>query len=156
MVSTCDFCVEVIRVCVRRWFCWLFLAFSLSVIFLCKDVELMIFMVYWNSEADEIYRICSVIGSPSHQSWSDGMKLAASLNFQFPQVLFGSCSLMLHLCCVMFSIVTLSFIILHGHMNDFVSFEVVYIGLVILSWLSCEDVACVKYDALLFLMLSVF
>lgn len=39
-----------------------------------------------SSEADEIYRICSVIGSPSHQSWSDGMKLAASLNFQFPQL----------------------------------------------------------------------
>lgn len=54
-------------------------------------------MVDWSSEADEIYRICSVIGSPSHQSWSDGMKLAASLNFQFPQVLIGSPRLML--CC---------------------------------------------------------
>lgn len=63
-------------------------------------MELLIFMVSWNSEADEIYRICSVIGSPSQQSWSDGMKLAASLNFQFPQVLFGSFSLMLCLCCV--------------------------------------------------------
>jgi protein kinase len=38
------------------------------------------------SEVDEIYRICAVIGSPSHQTWSDGMKLAASLNFQFPQL----------------------------------------------------------------------
>ena len=85
---------------------------------------LLISMVHWNSEADEIYRICSVIGSPSHQSWSDGMKLAASLNFQFPQVLFGSSSLMLYLCCVMFSIVTPSFIILYGHMNDFVRFEI--------------------------------
>ncbi|XP_024401596.1 cyclin-dependent kinase F-4 isoform X1 [Physcomitrium patens] len=38
------------------------------------------------SEVDEIYRICAVIGSPSHYTWSDGMKLAASLNFQFPQL----------------------------------------------------------------------
>jgi serine/threonine protein kinase len=38
------------------------------------------------SEVDEIYRICAVIGSPSQQTWSDGMKLAGSLNFQFPQL----------------------------------------------------------------------
>jgi protein kinase len=38
------------------------------------------------SEVDEIYRICAVIGSPSYHTWSDGMKLAASLNFQFPQL----------------------------------------------------------------------
>lgn len=88
-------------------------------------------MVYWNSEADEIYRICSVIGSPSHQSWSDGMKLAASLNFQFPQVLFGSSNLMLCLCCVMSSIFTPSFIILYRHMNDFERFVVNLTGLVI-------------------------
>lgn len=38
------------------------------------------------SEVDEIYKICSVIGSPSYQTWSEGMKLASSLSFQFPQV----------------------------------------------------------------------
>lgn len=39
-----------------------------------------------DSEADEIYKICTVIGTPSHQTWSEGMKLAASMNFRFPQV----------------------------------------------------------------------
>ena len=72
-----------------------------------------------------------MIGSPSQQSWSDGMKLAASLNFQFPQVLFGSFSLMLCLCCVMSSIATPSFIILYRHMNDFERFEVNLTALVI-------------------------
>jgi protein kinase len=38
------------------------------------------------SEVDEIYKICSVIGTPTHQTWPDGMKLATSLNFQFPQL----------------------------------------------------------------------
>jgi hypothetical protein len=41
-----------------------------------------------NSETDEIYKICSVIGTPNHQTWADGMKLAASMNFRFPQVCF--------------------------------------------------------------------
>ncbi|XP_019446920.1 PREDICTED: cyclin-dependent kinase F-4-like isoform X1 [Lupinus angustifolius] len=38
------------------------------------------------SEADEIYKICSVIGSPTTESWTDGLKLARDLNFQFPQL----------------------------------------------------------------------
>ena len=38
-----------------------------------------------SSEADEIYKICSVMGSPSHKSWPDGMKLASAMNFRFPQ-----------------------------------------------------------------------
>ncbi|KAG6546398.1 hypothetical protein Mapa_012138 [Marchantia paleacea] len=37
------------------------------------------------SEADELYKICTVIGPPNHHTWSDGMKLAASMNFHFPQ-----------------------------------------------------------------------
>jgi len=40
------------------------------------------------SEADEIYKICSVIGSPTTESWADGLKLARDINYQFPQVLF--------------------------------------------------------------------
>jgi hypothetical protein len=38
------------------------------------------------SEADEIYKICSVIGSPTAESWADGLKLARDINYQFPQV----------------------------------------------------------------------
>lgn len=38
-----------------------------------------------SSEADEIYKICSVLGSPTRQSWPEGMKLAAKMNFRFPQ-----------------------------------------------------------------------
>lgn len=43
------------------------------------------------SEADELFKICSVLGSPTAQSWPDGIKLASSMNFKFPQ--FGSTSL---------------------------------------------------------------
>lgn len=38
-----------------------------------------------SSEADEIYKICSVIGSPNHQTWSEGLKLATCMQYQFPQ-----------------------------------------------------------------------
>ncbi|MED6144393.1 hypothetical protein PIB30_118199 [Stylosanthes scabra] len=37
------------------------------------------------SEADEIYKICGVIGSPTIESWADGLKLARDINYQFPQ-----------------------------------------------------------------------
>lgn len=38
------------------------------------------------SEADEIYKICGVIGNPTAESWADGLKLARDINYQFPQV----------------------------------------------------------------------
>ncbi|KAF7809429.1 cyclin-dependent kinase F-4-like isoform X2 [Senna tora] len=38
------------------------------------------------NEADEIYKICGVIGSPNIESWSDGLKLARDINYQFPQL----------------------------------------------------------------------
>ncbi|XP_057963873.1 cyclin-dependent kinase F-4 [Malania oleifera] len=37
------------------------------------------------SEADEIYKICSVIGSPTQYSWPEGLNLAKAINYQFPQ-----------------------------------------------------------------------
>lgn len=37
------------------------------------------------SEADEIYKICSIIGTPTAQSWPEGLKLAGSMSFRFPQ-----------------------------------------------------------------------
>ncbi|KAM1724964.1 hypothetical protein ACFX11_023353 [Malus domestica] len=37
------------------------------------------------SEADEVYKICSVIGSPTKDSWADGLRLASDINYQFPQ-----------------------------------------------------------------------
>jgi serine/threonine protein kinase len=39
-----------------------------------------------SSEADQIYKICSVMGSPTNRTWPDGLKLAAAMNFRFPQV----------------------------------------------------------------------
>lgn len=39
-----------------------------------------------SSEADEIYKICSVIGSPDRNSWAEGLKLADGLKYQFPQL----------------------------------------------------------------------
>lgn len=38
------------------------------------------------SEADEIYKICGVIGSPNQNSWAEGLELANVLKYQFPQV----------------------------------------------------------------------
>ena len=38
-----------------------------------------------NSEIDEIFKICSVIGTPDKKEWSEGFKLAAAMNFKFPQ-----------------------------------------------------------------------
>ncbi|KAF9626127.1 hypothetical protein IFM89_030974 [Coptis chinensis] len=38
-----------------------------------------------SSEADEIYKICSVIGSPNQNSWADGLQLASMIKYQFPQ-----------------------------------------------------------------------
>ncbi|KAH1074852.1 hypothetical protein J1N35_027180 [Gossypium stocksii] len=37
------------------------------------------------SEADEIYKICSVLGTPTKDTWSDGLNLARSINYQFPK-----------------------------------------------------------------------
>ena len=39
-----------------------------------------------SSEADQIYKICSVLGSPTAKNWPEGLKLAAKMNFRFPQV----------------------------------------------------------------------
>ncbi|KAK6934887.1 Protein kinase domain, partial [Dillenia turbinata] len=38
-----------------------------------------------SSEADEIYKTCSVIGSPTHDTWAEGLKLASAIHYQFPQ-----------------------------------------------------------------------
>ncbi|XP_010530391.1 PREDICTED: cyclin-dependent kinase F-4-like [Tarenaya hassleriana] len=38
------------------------------------------------NEADEIYKICSVIGSPTEETWLEGLNLARAINFQFPQL----------------------------------------------------------------------
>ncbi|KAL8521402.1 hypothetical protein ACS0TY_011794 [Phlomoides rotata] len=39
-----------------------------------------------SSEADEIYKICCVIGSPTKTEWSEGLELASAINYQFPQI----------------------------------------------------------------------
>lgn len=38
-----------------------------------------------SSEADEIYKICSVLGSPTMKSWPEGIRLATQMSFRFPQ-----------------------------------------------------------------------
>uniref|UniRef100_A0A5B6ZGX0 cyclin-dependent kinase n=1 Tax=Davidia involucrata TaxID=16924 RepID=A0A5B6ZGX0_DAVIN len=37
-------------------------------------------------EADEIYKICSVIGTPTESEWAEGLNLASAINYQFPQL----------------------------------------------------------------------
>ncbi|KMT04645.1 hypothetical protein BVRB_8g182980 [Beta vulgaris subsp. vulgaris] len=36
------------------------------------------------NEADEMYKICSVIGTPTESSWPHGLWLARGMNYQFP------------------------------------------------------------------------
>lgn len=38
-----------------------------------------------SSEGDQLYKICSVLGTPTHSTWPEGMKLAAQMNYRFPQ-----------------------------------------------------------------------
>ena len=38
-----------------------------------------------NSEIDEIFKICSVLGTPDRSDWTEAYKLAANMNFKFPQ-----------------------------------------------------------------------
>eukprot|EP00048_Salpingoeca_helianthica_P013398 m.200404 g.200404 ORF g.200404 m.200404 type:complete len:523 (-) comp15497_c6_seq1:53-1621(-) len=39
-----------------------------------------------SSEIDEIYKITAVLGTPSADRWPEGLKLAAAMNFKFPQM----------------------------------------------------------------------
>ncbi|KAH0457199.1 hypothetical protein IEQ34_015106 [Dendrobium chrysotoxum] len=39
-----------------------------------------------SNEADEIHKICSVIGSPDHGTWAEGLQLADAMSYKFPQV----------------------------------------------------------------------
>ncbi|CAJ1348812.1 unnamed protein product, partial [Effrenium voratum] len=37
------------------------------------------------SESDQLYKICSVLGTPTTVSWPEGFKLAAQMGYKFPQ-----------------------------------------------------------------------
>ncbi|XP_046659580.1 serine/threonine-protein kinase MAK isoform X2 [Homalodisca vitripennis] len=37
-----------------------------------------------NSEIDQIFKICSVLGTPDKREWYEGHQLAANMNFKFP------------------------------------------------------------------------
>ncbi|XP_066375896.1 cyclin-dependent kinase F-4-like [Miscanthus floridulus] len=38
-----------------------------------------------SSEPDELYKICSILGTPNQRTWPEGLQLAASIGFQFPK-----------------------------------------------------------------------
>jgi|MDTB01.3.fsa_nt_gb protein kinase len=38
-----------------------------------------------SSEADELYKICAILGTPNAETWSDGLRLAGAMQFRFPQ-----------------------------------------------------------------------
>ena len=38
-----------------------------------------------SSEIDQIYKICSILGTPSHTDWAQGHTLASNMSFKFPQ-----------------------------------------------------------------------
>lgn len=39
-----------------------------------------------SSETDQIFKVCSVLGTPTQQTWAEGIRLAMAMNFKFPQV----------------------------------------------------------------------
>ena len=39
------------------------------------------------TDFDQLYKICSLLGSPSPKTWPEGQKLAKNLNYHFPQFL---------------------------------------------------------------------
>ncbi|VAH99019.1 unnamed protein product [Triticum turgidum subsp. durum] len=41
--------------------------------------------LFSQAQADEIYKICSILGTPNQHTWAGGLQLAASIHFQFPQ-----------------------------------------------------------------------
>lgn len=38
-----------------------------------------------SSEIDQIFKICSILGTPHRKDWEDGYRLAAAMNFRWPQ-----------------------------------------------------------------------
>ncbi|KAK9200810.1 hypothetical protein WN944_016009 [Citrus x changshan-huyou] len=36
------------------------------------------------SQADQMYKICSVLGNPTMDSWADELRQAMAINYQFP------------------------------------------------------------------------
>lgn len=38
-----------------------------------------------NSEADQVIKICSIMGSPSYIDWADGHRLAKQIGYSFPK-----------------------------------------------------------------------
>ena len=38
-----------------------------------------------SSEADEVVKMCSILGTPTQQSWSEGIRLASNMSFRLPQ-----------------------------------------------------------------------
>eukprot|EP00210_Caulerpa_lentillifera_P008581 g8186.t1 len=40
-----------------------------------------------SSEADQIYQTCHVLGSPTMQTWPEGLRLASAMKFRFPRFL---------------------------------------------------------------------
>ena len=38
-----------------------------------------------SSEADQMLKICQVLGTPTKENWPEGFKLAEQIGFKFPQ-----------------------------------------------------------------------
>ena len=39
-----------------------------------------------NTEVEQMYKICSVLGTPTSSTWNEGLRLAAQIGFTFPQL----------------------------------------------------------------------
>ncbi|EKX50416.1 hypothetical protein GUITHDRAFT_157278 [Guillardia theta CCMP2712] len=54
----------------------------------CMMVELMMLRPLFpgSSEADVLFKICTVLGTPTAETWRDGIKQASMINYRFPKL----------------------------------------------------------------------
>lgn len=81
------FCLYYVKSNVFSWSSCLVLGWSFSSSSLLEIQCLTNFLAcLLCSEADEVFKICGVMGSPTWESWAEGLHLARAINYQFPQV----------------------------------------------------------------------
>lgn len=87
-------------------------------------------------QADELYKICSIMGSPTEETWPEGLDLAAAMNFRFPK-------------CRPMALASL--VRVWGHAPPLYLLKPFFACLERWLWAACQETACV---GLILLLLS--
>ncbi|XP_042445212.1 cyclin-dependent kinase F-4-like isoform X1 [Zingiber officinale] len=77
-----------------------------------------------SNEADQLCKICSVFGSPNSDLWSEGLQLAAAMNYHFPQFPGVPVSVLIHSATALLLHPTITSVeIRRGAENTFIRFS---------------------------------